>query len=154
MVKTRFILEIESSYETAPVALLSAFIIGRVGGDPSTSGITGVSLTPCEPLSVAPHGEHGVADGIADGFRDSTAAIMDKLFDFGIAATRQPKERHTDCTCGMGIGAQPNAHFPKCLMYSGAITVVSDVVEINWPFGNGEAVDVADPKGNGKTAHD
>src|SRR3954467_10094394 len=80
-------------------------------------------IAASEPDSVAPHGEHGMADGLAAEFGRDGADTINIFLDPRPPALDQSKERSTDCTCGMGVGAQPTAHHPACGAYAGSVTL-------------------------------
>lgn len=83
-------------------------------------------VTALQPHDMGSHGEHGMA------YFDITCAKCGKQYKslsiqfsppccFGVDSLGQPKERSTDCSCGMGVGAQPSAHFPDCGAYIGSV---------------------------------
>jgi len=95
----------------------SRFRAGFEGIKPSAIDY-GTPIVLADP--VASHGKHGVADSdpskrfgsiIKPEFRNLFNAVLD---DVRATASSEPKEHSPACTCGMGIGAQPNAHHPTC----------------------------------------
>lgn len=121
MARFKFVVEGESNYAVTPTALLSDWIESSVGRDPARSGITSVSVTPMLPDPMDAHGEHGVADGLADGsgYAYSQFERLGRIpvVTVGPTPIHQPKERPTTCTCGMGVGSTADSHFPYCPLH-------------------------------------
>lgn len=83
-----------------------------------TSGRIDIGATVRLAKPLGSHGEHGMADGLAvepgAGLLADTWGERVGLGAPGPDAVGEPKERPTDCTCGMGNGTQVYAHFTGC----------------------------------------
>jgi hypothetical protein len=157
MAKSRFAVEIESNHEIAPTAFLSDWIERSIG------------ITPCEPLPVDAHGEHGVdeplfnSDGTCTDFnyvlRHNWCIASGTFKGPNLVYSRptppsESKEHSADCTCGMGIGSQPNAHHPKCGRFVSAGDTIGFVDASDKAVDDGKAMAVGDSEANGKQAAD
>ena len=147
-----YILPIEIESESiAEAATLGYDIAQCVLGWCKARGIKGVDygLTFSKSLSMDAHGKYGVVDGIVDKLNVIDAEFMDNIYNPKPLASCEPKKPAPDCSCGMGLGAQPNAHHPSCPVYSGSFVVGRHVFVDDTPCG-GEALAVGHSEGDGK----
>jgi hypothetical protein len=123
MARIAFKVEFELAHEIAASSVRSTFVEHLLNW-PEGSGPGGnFSVTPCEPDHVDAHGEHrGTFDKpLKPVYTAEPNLSTGSMAIIGLAPMGEPEKPTLDCSCGMGLGAQPNAHIPQCPSYRGSV---------------------------------